>query len=159
MLDNGDNVRVDRHFVKKHDPESGGYLVRYADGYMSFSPAAAFEGGYTQVEQELPESSSDRGPWRRWPHTLDAMRSKLCQGGDLARPRHPRARHRRSMGAPRDEAEVPRHRGPKGDAHEMMLARAPESRTSRDIVTIRCAEFRDARWRCSRRGRMGGRTP
>ena len=32
-----------------HDP-IGGYLVRYADGYLSWSPATAFEEGYTEVE-------------------------------------------------------------------------------------------------------------
>jgi hypothetical protein len=56
MLLNGDDVRVDSEFRDKHRPFGGGYLVRYADGYLSFSPAAAFEGGYTQVEQELPAS-------------------------------------------------------------------------------------------------------
>lgn len=30
----------------KHSPCEGGYLVRYDDGYTSYSPAAAFEGGY-----------------------------------------------------------------------------------------------------------------
>lgn len=28
----------------------GGYYVRYADGYESFSPAKAFEEGYTRIE-------------------------------------------------------------------------------------------------------------
>lgn len=30
-------------------PEAGNYLVQYADGYISFSPAKAFEEGYTPV--------------------------------------------------------------------------------------------------------------
>lgn len=34
----------------KHKPEVGGYYVVYEDGYSSFSPAKAFEGGYTRVE-------------------------------------------------------------------------------------------------------------
>lgn len=29
--------------------EAGGYLVQYADGYRSFSPAKAFEEGYTRI--------------------------------------------------------------------------------------------------------------
>jgi len=33
----------------KHKPEVGGYYVVYADGYKSFSPAQAFEEGYTRV--------------------------------------------------------------------------------------------------------------
>lgn len=38
---------VPAEFVAKHRPESGGYYVVYEDGYASFSPAAAFEAGYT----------------------------------------------------------------------------------------------------------------
>lgn len=33
----------------KHKPEPGGYFVVYADGYESFSPAKAFEEGYTRA--------------------------------------------------------------------------------------------------------------
>ena len=39
-------------YVKKHDPRVGGYYVRYPDGYESWSPAEAFEEGYTRVEDE-----------------------------------------------------------------------------------------------------------
>lgn len=42
-------IHVDREFVAKHKPEAGGYYVVYADGYKSFSPAKAFEEGYTRV--------------------------------------------------------------------------------------------------------------
>lgn len=41
--------RVDAEYARKHDPKPGGYYVVYADGYKSFSPAAAFEEGYTRV--------------------------------------------------------------------------------------------------------------
>lgn len=34
-------------FYQKHKPEPGGYYVVYADGYDSYSPAKAFEEGYT----------------------------------------------------------------------------------------------------------------
>ena len=33
-------------YLTKHDPQVGGYYVEYEDGYQSWSPAAAFEGGY-----------------------------------------------------------------------------------------------------------------
>lgn len=36
-------------FNEKHHPVPGGYLVVYKDGYRSFSPADAFEDGYTLV--------------------------------------------------------------------------------------------------------------
>jgi len=45
-------IHVTYEFMKKHEPKVGGYLVVYSDGYMSWSPADAFEGGYTQVSQE-----------------------------------------------------------------------------------------------------------
>lgn len=40
---------VSREYLDKHQPEAGGYYVRYADGYESFSPASAFEKGYTRI--------------------------------------------------------------------------------------------------------------
>lgn len=42
-------LRVERGYVRKHDPKAGGYYVVYKDGYKSFSPAEAFEDGYTRV--------------------------------------------------------------------------------------------------------------
>jgi hypothetical protein len=40
---------VDAQYVTKHNPQAGGYYVVYDDGYKSFSPAAAFESGYTKL--------------------------------------------------------------------------------------------------------------
>lgn len=40
---------VDEAYLNKHKPEAGGYYVVYEDGYKSFSPAAAFDSGYTRV--------------------------------------------------------------------------------------------------------------
>lgn len=42
-------VKVDAEYMSKHKPEIGGYYVIYEDGYQSFSPADAFEGGYTRI--------------------------------------------------------------------------------------------------------------
>jgi len=39
--------KVDHAYMFKHKPEVGGYYVVYSDGYKSFSPADAFEEGYT----------------------------------------------------------------------------------------------------------------
>lgn len=33
----------------KHKPQVGGYYVLYDDGYTSFSPAKAFEEGYSRI--------------------------------------------------------------------------------------------------------------
>ena len=38
---------VESAYIDKHQPRVGGYYVRYDDGYESWSPAAAFEEGYT----------------------------------------------------------------------------------------------------------------
>jgi len=42
-------VSVPIQWVHKHNAQSGGYYVRYEDGYESWSPAAAFESGYTRI--------------------------------------------------------------------------------------------------------------
>ncbi len=42
--------KVTSAYVEKHAPEIGGYWVQYEDGYQSYSPAAAFEGGYTLIQ-------------------------------------------------------------------------------------------------------------
>ena len=40
---------VGAEYVRKHNPQVGGYYVVHEDGYKSFSPADAFEGGYTRI--------------------------------------------------------------------------------------------------------------
>lgn len=40
---------VRREYMDKHNPQAGGYYVVYKDGYKSFSPAQAFEEGYTRL--------------------------------------------------------------------------------------------------------------
>lgn len=47
--DNYMAVPVGREYMQKHFPQAGGYYVIYADGYKSYSPADAFEKGYTKV--------------------------------------------------------------------------------------------------------------
>lgn len=42
-------ITVPRAFIEKHNPHVGGYYVVYDDGYASFSPAKAFEDGYTRI--------------------------------------------------------------------------------------------------------------
>jgi hypothetical protein len=45
-----DFVTVDDEWYCKHKPQPGGYYVRYEDGYTSYSPAEAFEAGYSELE-------------------------------------------------------------------------------------------------------------
>lgn len=40
---------VNREYMLKHNPQVGGYYVVYDDGYKSYSPAKAFEDGYTRI--------------------------------------------------------------------------------------------------------------
>lgn len=40
---------VPAEFITKHKPVAGGYYVVYDDSYTSFSPAAAFESGYSLI--------------------------------------------------------------------------------------------------------------
>ncbi len=42
-------IFVSGEYLKKHDPKPGGYYVVYPDGYRSFSPADAFESGYSRI--------------------------------------------------------------------------------------------------------------
>lgn len=42
-------LSVTDEYISKHKPEAGGYYVVYDDGYESFSPAKAFEDGYTRL--------------------------------------------------------------------------------------------------------------
>lgn len=40
---------VNSEYLRKHNPQIGGYYVVYEDGYKSFSPADVFEKGYTKI--------------------------------------------------------------------------------------------------------------
>ena len=42
-------LRVPLEWFNRHKPEVGGYYVVYKDGYTSYSPAQAFEEGYTRI--------------------------------------------------------------------------------------------------------------
>lgn len=41
--------KVDVDYMNKHKPMVGGYYVTYKGGYKSFSPAEAFEDGYSSI--------------------------------------------------------------------------------------------------------------
>ena len=62
-LDQSDDVTIKGNWVDKailstpsgqYSELVGGYYVVYADGYESWSPAEAFESGYTKIDHELP---------------------------------------------------------------------------------------------------------
>jgi hypothetical protein len=43
------DITVSENYIHKHNPQIGGYYVLYEDGYESFSPADAFESGYSLI--------------------------------------------------------------------------------------------------------------
>lgn len=49
ILVDDERITVPHTFIVKHEPQIGGYLVRYVDGYLSFSPEKAFDDGYTAI--------------------------------------------------------------------------------------------------------------
>lgn len=49
--DGGYDITIDNDYLVKHNPKPGGYFVLYEDGYQSFSPAGAFEAGYTLAQE------------------------------------------------------------------------------------------------------------
>ena len=51
-----DHFSVDFAFLQKHTPQVGGYIVKYEDGYVSYSPAKAFEEGYTLIRERDQEA-------------------------------------------------------------------------------------------------------
>lgn len=42
-------IKLTPSYVENHAPQVGGYYVVYQDGYKSWSPAEAFEAGYTRI--------------------------------------------------------------------------------------------------------------
>lgn len=53
---------VSREWVKNRNAQEGGYYVLYADGYESWSPAKAFEEGYTRLEPVAPVTTGFAAP-------------------------------------------------------------------------------------------------
>lgn len=50
----GETIYNDDKRIARYSPAVGDYLVEYEDGYQSFSPAKAFEDGYTLVQPSRP---------------------------------------------------------------------------------------------------------
>lgn len=47
--DDGIAVVVGQDYMDRHQPLVGGYFVQYENGHQSFSPAEAFEAGYSSL--------------------------------------------------------------------------------------------------------------
>ncbi|MHA1470576.1 MAG: DUF2829 domain-containing protein [Candidatus Asgardarchaeia archaeon] len=55
-------IIVFQDYLDKHKPVVGGYWVKHKDGHESFSPAEAFESGYTLVDR-LPSQEEVEYLW------------------------------------------------------------------------------------------------
>jgi len=44
-------ARLSKEWNEKHQPDKGGYLVMYDDGYNSYSPSDPFEKGYVLMTE------------------------------------------------------------------------------------------------------------
>lgn len=49
----GEEIAVPKGFFARGTPAIGDYLVRYEDGYLSWSPKKAFEDGHSAIEREV----------------------------------------------------------------------------------------------------------
>lgn len=80
-IDTTIEVEVGADWIQKHKPQSGGYLVAYEDGYLSYSPAEAFEAGYSVFNPEAERFLADNN--RRAAMAIEAIMSKseVQQGG------------------------------------------------------------------------------
>jgi hypothetical protein len=69
--------RVDDDYVRKHNPQAGGYYVVYLDGYKSFSPAKVFEEGYTLTDGEQARVAGTGPAWDAWKKIRGTMLHQL----------------------------------------------------------------------------------
>ena len=58
-------IEVPAEWVSRHRPVAGGYFVQYKGGYTSFSPAEAFESGYTRVDSWQERLLAEREELKR----------------------------------------------------------------------------------------------
>ena len=84
-------VRVPRSWKDRHNPEIGGYLIAYDDGYLSYSPAEAFEAGYSIIGDIGPRDALGRV----LVVLLDGKRLSTCERANL-KSRHVRVMAMRS---------------------------------------------------------------
>lgn len=48
----GEEIRVNKAWILRHEPKIHGYYVIYKDGYTSYSPKRAFEEGYIELTDD-----------------------------------------------------------------------------------------------------------
>jgi hypothetical protein len=86
--DNGVMKPVSQEWLNKHKPKIGGYYVIYGDGYTSYSPAKAFEDGYTLMEDVDVLRPGDTIPIKRGEDIEYAKERELANVPDRAYSQH-----------------------------------------------------------------------
>jgi len=61
---------VEAEYRRKHNPRPGGWFVLYEDGYQSFSPAEAFEQGYTLITDETADQEVTNAAFQVLKHAI-----------------------------------------------------------------------------------------
>lgn len=51
-------IELSADFMRRNNPQVGGYFVVYKDGYQSYSPKEAFEEGYTLITDNNPQTEA-----------------------------------------------------------------------------------------------------
>lgn len=81
VFDDYPEVHMHPSWVVQHKAEAGGYYVVYEDGYQSFSPAKAFEEGYTRVVEAnlADEPMLQFFAWEHLPYALAVVSKPFGQ--------------------------------------------------------------------------------
>lgn len=75
------NIVVSNAYFNHFTPEIGGYYIRYKDGYESYSPAKAFEEGYSvmgsngQISTQIENNFSYHKPTGDQPEKYELIRA------------------------------------------------------------------------------------
>lgn len=64
---------LDQSFMERHTPVVGGFIVKYPDGYVSFSPAEPFESGYASLRAVDPAPPTNYVPDERMAALVDNL--------------------------------------------------------------------------------------
>lgn len=62
ILVDGESIPTPADLFARYHPSAGDYLIRYDGGYLSVSPRAAFEDGYTEVKPSVAKIAQAATP-------------------------------------------------------------------------------------------------
>lgn len=77
------SVQVNADWVKKHNPQVGGFYVIYGDGYASYSPEQAFIDGYSLLPDYQVRIIAERDELKKKLNALDSFIASSRAFADL----------------------------------------------------------------------------